>query len=47
LGRSGRRSVAIDHDWSALRFRRMEFIKAMSREKHATTTQGNTRTGQK
>jgi len=35
------RSVAIDDDWSAARFRRVEFIKAMKRDKkHAMTKQG-------
>jgi catechol 2,3-dioxygenase-like lactoylglutathione lyase family enzyme len=41
LGFEGVRSVAIDEDWSAARFRRVEFIKAKNREqKHAMTTQG-------
>jgi hypothetical protein len=44
LGFEGVRSVAIDEDWSAARFRRVEFIKAMNREqKHAMTTQGKAR----
>ena len=30
--------VAIDEDWSALRFRRVEFIKTMTREKKRTMT---------
>ncbi len=33
------RQVAIDEDWSALRFRRVEFIKAMTRS-FAMTTEG-------
>ncbi len=33
LGFEGVRQVAIDEDWSALRFRRVEFIKTMSRDK--------------
>jgi hypothetical protein len=32
LGFEGVRMVAIDEDWSALRFRRAEFIKTMKRE---------------
>jgi len=32
--------VAIDEDWSALRFRRVEFIKTMTRDKsHRLTAQ--------
>lgn len=39
------RIVAIDDDWSALRFRRVEFIKNMTREsKRALTRAGKTRT---
>ena len=38
------RSVAIDEDWSAIRFRRVEFIKTMTRAKeHRMTTQGKAR----
>ena len=38
------RAVAIDEDWSALRFRRVEFIKTMTRAKeHRMTTQGKAR----
>jgi hypothetical protein len=33
LGFEAVRQVAIDEDWSALRFRRVEFIKTMSRDK--------------
>jgi hypothetical protein len=33
LGFEAVRQVAIDQDWSALRFRRVEFIKTMSRDK--------------
>jgi hypothetical protein len=35
LGFEGVRSVAIDEDWSAARFRRVEFIKVMKRDKEA------------
>jgi hypothetical protein len=35
------RQVAIDEDWSALRFRRVEFIKSMTRSpKHALSAEG-------
>jgi len=38
------RSVAIDEDWSGARFRRVEYIKTMARDKkHAMTTQGKAR----
>jgi hypothetical protein len=38
------RAVAIDEDWSALRFRRVEFIKTMTRAKELRmTTQGKAR----
>ena len=38
------RAVAIDEDWSALRFRRVEFIKTMTRAKqHRMTVQGKAR----
>ena len=44
LGFEGVRGVAIDEDWSALRFRRVEFIKAMNRDKkRAMITQGKAR----
>jgi|SRR5580700_1730048 hypothetical protein len=44
LGFEGVRSVAIDEDWSAARFRRVEFIKTMKRDrKHAMTKQGKAR----
>jgi hypothetical protein len=44
LGFEGVRGVAIDEDWSATRFRQVEFIKAMKRDKtHAMTTQGKAR----
>lgn len=40
-GFEGVRMVAIDADWSALRFRRVEFIKTMTREsKRALTREG-------
>ena len=32
------RQVAIDEDWSALRFRRVEFIKSMTRRESSTLT---------
>jgi hypothetical protein len=48
LGFEGVRGVAIDEDWSALRFRRVEFIKAMNRDKkRAMITQGKARLGKK
>ena len=38
------RQVAIDEDWSALRFRRVEFIKSFKREsKHAISQRGKKR----
>lgn len=38
------RAIAIDEDWSAVRFRRVEFIKTMTRAKeHRMTTQGKAR----
>jgi len=41
-------SVAIDEDWSAIRFRRVEFIKVMKRDqKHAMTRPGKARLGKK
>lgn len=39
LGFEGVRQVAIDADWSALRFRRVEFIKTMSRAKQRRLTE--------
>jgi hypothetical protein len=40
-GFEGVRMVAIDEDWSALRFRRVEFIQTMARDKkRAMTKQG-------
>lgn len=45
LGFEGVRMVAIDEDWSALRFRRVEFIKAMKRNAtRAQTAEGKKRT---
>lgn len=45
LGFEPVRMVAIDDDWSALRFRRAEFIKQMKRaEKHALSAQGKAKT---
>lgn len=44
LGFEGVRQVAIDADWSALRFRRVEFIKTMTRDRsRALTDQGQAR----
>ncbi|MBX2891080.1 MAG: hypothetical protein KF734_09160 [Saprospiraceae bacterium] len=44
LGFEGVRQVAIDDDWSALRFRRVEYIKTMVRnEKLALSTEGRAR----
>jgi len=44
LGFEGVRQVAIDDDWSALRFRRVEFVRTMSRDTtRATTPQGKAR----
>ena len=46
LGFESVRQVAIDADWSAIRFRRVEFIKTMVREKQrAMTEQGKKRVG--
>lgn len=45
LGFEPVRMVAIDEDWSALRFRRVDFIKKMTRQSNrAMTEQGKTRT---
>jgi hypothetical protein len=44
LGFEPVRSVAIDEDWSASRFRRVEFIKTMARAReHRMTAQGKAR----
>ena len=44
-GFEGVRMVAIDEDWSALRFRRVEFIRTMTRDKkRAITKQGKKKT---
>jgi hypothetical protein len=44
-GFEGVRMIAIDEDWSALRFRRAEFIKSMSRDpKRAMSEAGKERT---
>ena len=51
LGRAGFegvRQVAIDDDWSALRFRRVEYIKPLKRDpKRALTAEGKRRTAAK
>ncbi|MCX7858822.1 MAG: hypothetical protein N2385_01925 [Chloroflexus sp.] len=39
LGFEGVRQIAIDEDWSALRFRRVEFIKTMTRAKQRRLTE--------
>ncbi|GAB4038199.1 hypothetical protein [Spirosoma jeollabukense] len=45
LGFEPVRMVAIDEDWSALRFRRVDFIKKMTRQSsRALTEQGKTKT---
>jgi hypothetical protein len=44
LGFEPVRMVAIDEDWSALRFRRVEFIKKMTRS-FAMTEEGKNKTG--
>lgn len=45
LGFEGVRMIAIDEDWSALRLRRVEYIKTMSRDpKRAMTAKGKKRT---
>ena len=42
------RMVAIDEDWSAVRFRRAEFIKTMKRgAEHAISAAGRARAGSK
>jgi len=44
-GLEGVRMVAIDKDWSALRFRKVEFIKKLTRRKSMTLTkEGSART---
>ena len=48
LGFEGVRAVAIDEDWSGARFRRVEFIKTMKRDKKwAMTKQGKARPAKK
>ena len=48
LGFEGVRQVAIDDDWSALRFRRVEFVRTMSRDTtRAMTPQGKARVSDK
>jgi hypothetical protein len=47
-GFEGVRMVAIDEDWSAVRFRRVEFIKNMTRDKkHAMTKHGRKKVANK
>jgi hypothetical protein len=47
-GFEGVRQVAIDEDWSALRFRRVEHIKTMKRDaSRAATEQGKARVAKK
>ncbi len=44
-GFEGVRMIAIDEDWSAVRFRKAEFIKTMKRDpKHAMSAIGKTKT---
>jgi hypothetical protein len=48
LGFDPVRAVAIDEDWSALRFRRTEFIKTLSRSRqHAISAHGKARAREK
>ncbi|UFH56071.1 hypothetical protein [Spirosoma sp. KNUC1025] len=48
LGFEPVRMVAIDGDWSALRFRRVEYVKKMTRQENgALTEQGKAKTRQK
>jgi len=48
VGFEGVRQVAIDEDWSALRFRRVEFVKTMARDtSRAASATGKTRTQKK
>ena len=51
LGRAGFepvRMVAIDEDWTAVRFRRVDFIKTMTRpSEYAMSTAGKARTAKK
>ena len=48
LGFEGVRMVAIDEDWSALRFRRAEFIKTMKRaEQRAMSSTGKAKLAQR
>jgi hypothetical protein len=48
LGFEPVRQVAIDDDWSALRFRKVEYIKTITRrESYALTTEAKKRTTQK
>jgi hypothetical protein len=47
-GFEGVRQVAVDEDWSALRFRRVEYIKTMKRDaSRAATEQGKARVAKK
>lgn len=47
IGFEGVRQVAIDEDWSALRFRRVEHIQTLKRDSsRAISKQGKLRTGQ-
>ena len=44
-GFEGVRQIAIDEDWSALRFRNVKFIKSMKRQqKHSMIEEGKQRT---
>jgi hypothetical protein len=45
-GLEGVRQVAIDEDWTALRFRKVEYIKTMTRKFGALSAGGKAKTGQ-
>jgi hypothetical protein len=44
-GLEGVRQVAIDEDWSALRFRKVEFIRVMTRKGGALSEAGKAKAG--
>jgi hypothetical protein len=46
FGLEGVRQVAIDEDWSALRFRKAQYIKTMTRSFGALSEEGKARIGQ-
>lgn len=47
FGMEGVRQVAIDEDWSALRFRKASYIKSMKRKFKALSPEGKVKSGQK